>query len=479
MTYLRAPSTPLRILLWTGPAGLLAGCAGDLPVGQTASESSSDATTQSSTSDSTSDGSSTTEEPSPTTGTTAVEQTGTTGTTTVEPGTTTESESTAVDPTATTADTTTTTDGTTSDESTTTTTGDSTGESTTMGSTTEPVEGWQPPNCDSVMGTGAVTFSFDQGMTWAPMDQQIVPVHYTFGLVALGKPGAMLAGSGQQILASDDAGCSWHSIGPGGNPNAPALRLVAAGETRAYGFGDNESTIVRVDDEVITKIGSPAGMEGIVGLGVDPGDPDHVRVGDSAGRLWDSKDAGMSWDPLGIPAFAGSLAYRIAFDPQDIDHVVVGAMVEGVLVSHDAGGQWQHATGLGPGDANGFSVVVSPVQGDLVWVEGLDLEDPNAATHRHVYRSEDGGLTFASVVEADEATLYNGNHLFPHPTDPDVLYFVFGSNFQGYGTDLYRYDYGADAITTTHNPWHDTVITFLPSDPSVIYLGLSIEPGGG
>ncbi|MBA3547124.1 MAG: hypothetical protein H0T76_11620 [Nannocystis sp.] len=56
---------------------------------------------------------------------------------------------------------------------------------------------------------------------------------------------------------------------------------------------------------------------------------------------------------------------------------------------------------------------------------------------------------------------------------------MFGSNFGNYGTDLFRYDHGQAKISLTHNPWHDTVIEFLPGDPSWIYLGLSVEPLGG
>jgi len=311
------------------------------------------------------------------------------------------------------------------------------------------------------------------------MDQTITPVTYTFGLVALGKPGAMLAGSGQKLLASADAGCSWHEIGPGAGPNTPAMVLRAAGDTRAYAFGDNDSVIVRIDDEKITKLASPASNEGIIGLGVETGDPDHVRIGDTAGRLWDSSDAGLTWSPLGVAAFADSLGYRAAFDPQDIDHVLFGALGVGVLVSVDGGLGWKGATGLGPGKANGFNLVVSPAAGKVVWVEGLDLVDPNEASSRHIWRSEDGGLSFTAVVDAADATLYNGNHLFAHPTDPDVLYFVFGSNYGNYGTDLYRYDHADAKISLTHNKWHDTVIEFLPGDPSWMYLGLSIEPLGG
>lgn len=326
------------------------------------------------------------------------------------------------------------------------------------------------------MGTGAVTFSHDEGATLAPMDQVITPVTYTFGLVTLGEPGAMLAGSGEQILASDDAGCTWHSIGEAGGGNTPAVRLVAAGETRAYGFGDNDGVLVRVDDEVITKLGAP--VVDIVGLGVDPEDPDHVRIGDFGGQLWDSTDAGVKFSPVGV-SVVDAAAYRFAFDPNDVDHILVGALGEGVLTSLDGGATWQAATGLGSGHVNGFNVVVSPADGDVVWVEGLDLDDPNDATSRHIWRSDDGGLSFAVAVDSDDATLYNGNHLFAHPTETDVLYFVFGSNFQGYGTDIYRYDHAGGTITTTHHMWHDTVLAFLPGDPTWMYLGLSIEPGGG
>ena len=108
----------------------------------------------------------------------------------------------------------------------------------------------------------------------------------------------------------------------------------------------------------------------------------------------------MTWQQAGAPAFDGSLGYRVAFDPQDLDHVLVGALAEGVLVSQNGGASWTTATGLGSGNFNGFNLVVSPADSDIVWVQGLDLDDPNQATHRRIYRSEDGGLSFVAVVDA-------------------------------------------------------------------------------
>jgi hypothetical protein len=81
------------------------------------------------------------------------------------------------------------------------------------------------------------------------------------------------------------------------------------------------------------------------------------------------------------------------------------------------------------------------------------------------------------VIDESDADLINGNPLFAHPEDPDVLYFSFGSNFGDYGTDVYRYDHGTGDLTLTHNMWHEVAaITFMPGDPSVMWFGLSIEP---
>jgi hypothetical protein len=83
------------------------------------------------------------------------------------------------------------------------------------------------------------------------------------------------------------------------------------------------------------------------------------------------------------------------------------------------------------------------------------------------------------VTQSSTVTLINGTPMVPHPTDADVLYFTFGTYFQGYGTDLFRYDAGAGVnprLTHTHNSHQDiNAIEFMPGDPAVMYLGLTHE----
>ncbi|HNC47327.1 MAG TPA: dispase autolysis-inducing protein, partial [Acidobacteriota bacterium] len=75
-----------------------------------------------------------------------------------------------------------------------------------------------------------------------------------------------------------------------------------------------------------------------------------------------------------------------------------------------------------------------------------------------------------------EVTIRNQPVMKAHPTDPDVLYFVFGTYFQGYGTDLFRFDVKSKKLDKTHNDYNDIdSIEFSRTDPSTMYLGLEVE----
>jgi hypothetical protein len=346
--------------------------------------------------------------------------------------------------------------------------------------------GWQPPACDTIHGTGAVTFSRDEGATLAPTDVQLSGVVYTMGLVALDLPGRMLAAFDSGILYSTDSGCSWSRIGD--SDRTP--KLTAAPGGRAYGFVDNDVKLIRVDaagdSPIITILAPPhiGGSTSVIGLGVDQGDPTgaHLRLGDSNGQLWESTDAGESWDFIGVPAVEPGkiLGYRIAFDPADLDHALFGEAGGGAHVTIDGGATWVSSTGLSAtpdGRANAFQLAVSPADPNVVWAQGIDLADLDPEHARQMFRSTDGGFTFTSLFhETPEVTLVNGPTMAPHPTDADILYFVFGTNYANEGTWIYRYDDSTGQVTRQHNTYHDVfAITFLPGDPSVMYLGLTIE----
>jgi len=335
------------------------------------------------------------------------------------------------------------------------------------------------PPCASVSGSPGVTFSRDGGRTLAPVDQPLTGVAYTYGLAALDTR-TLLSAHNTTLARSTDAGCSWQVLGE--LPFSDLATITAAGSTRAYLWADNRDSLASYDNGQVTTLKPPVA---IVGLGVDRAMPDHVRIGGDDGTLWDSTDAGASWSQLGRLALTGPvLFYRVAFDPANLDHLVYGSSGAGAHVSFDAGRTFTQATNLG-NNFNAFSLQVSPADPNTVWAEGINMaeSDANVPSHgRHIFLSRDGGRSFTPVLDEQPGLqLVNGATIAAHPTDPNVLYFVFGTYFQAYGTDLFRYDAAAKALRVAHFDYDDIdSIAFSPADPNVMYFGLeSVKRGPG
>lgn len=338
---------------------------------------------------------------------------------------------------------------------------------------------WKLPQCTSVTGTAAVTFSQDEGATLAPVAGALSGVVYTKGLVTLDTPNVLLAASGTKLLRSANAGCDWSEIGT--LPSGTMILAKGIGD-RAFAWNDNQDTLLRIDAETMTVLKSPS--PNVIGLGTDPANADRLRLGGADLQLWESIDGGKTFQAVGLPALTSStlLAYRVAFDPKNLDHALVGAANFGAWYTEDGGKSWTKSVGLSAnGQANAFELAVSPVDSKVVWAEGIDLEENLGGAKnegRHIWRSTDGGATFVKVVDhaAGDVTLTNGLPLVPHPTDANVVYFEFGTHFQGYGTDLFRYDAATKTLGRTHNAYDDMLaIAFSPADPSLLYLGITSE----
>lgn len=341
--------------------------------------------------------------------------------------------------------------------------------------------GWPRPACATIQGTNGVTFSLNEGRTLAPTAGMLSGVAYTYGLVALDTPGVLLAVHDDELIRSTDSGCTWTSIGPlaGGFP----LRLAAAGATRAYAWADNNRELYRIDGTTITPLTSP--VDNIKGLAVDRSNPDHFRIAGGDGQIHESTTGGTGrFATVGLEAFPGNgLVYRVVFDPTDFSRAIAGAASDGARWTDDSGMTWNPVAGLSTiarGRANIFEAAYSPASPDVVWFEGIDLEENLAGAPgegRHIWYSNDGGRTARPVLTRTASiTLINGNLLVPHPTEANILYFVFGTYFQGYGTDIYRFDVATNNLTINHNNYQDVnAIEFAPGDPQLMFLGLTNE----
>jgi len=334
------------------------------------------------------------------------------------------------------------------------------------------------PPCSSVEGTPGVAISRDQGATLIRPTQRLEGIGYSYGLAQLGAT-ELLSTHKQTLYRSLDAGCSWTAVGT--LEGEQFYRIATGANGRNYIWDDNREYLVRYETttNTITKLKPPGA---IIGLGVDPAAGHHLLIGTNEGVVWESNDAGETWSRRGeLPRLPAPIFYRFTFYQSDINRVVAGVANSGAYYSGDGGRTWFQSTvePFPPAPTNIFNLVFSD-DGTTVWAMGVNLKesDANVPSHgRHIYLSQDGGAVFRPVIdESPTVQFVNQPVMAVNPQDPNVFYFIFGTYFQGYGTDIYRYDHNTRTLTTFHNEYDDiNAIVFSTKDSNVMYFGLETE----
>lgn len=340
---------------------------------------------------------------------------------------------------------------------------------------------WQAPQCGVVKGDGAISFTRDDGRTITATNARPKPLQYVFDVVPTPEANGLLGVDSRGTLqTSADAGCSWAAFGQVTGLDVPRL---SAGAGEAYVWDQNGTALYRVDGRKVTALPPVTGTgAGVAALAVDRLFPQHVRVVLSDGTVRDSYDRGRSFHTTGRPPRADLFVYSASIDSGNLNHITVGTMVDGVYTTWLGGWQWAKAKLGKPGESvNAFSVAVSPANPLVVWAQGINLAENNAGSPsegRHVYRSTDGGATFRVAVDhvPGEVTLVNGALLAPSPADANVVYFVYGTSWAAYGTDLFRFDARHGRLSVQHNDYDGIKsISFNPRDSRVMYLGFAVE----
>lgn len=346
---------------------------------------------------------------------------------------------------------------------------------------TAPVSAQRLPGCNEA-STPFMTFALNGGRSgFAAYTGSPWPEYFTIlGLKALDVPGEVLMEAGGNLVHSTDEGCSWQIVTPLDPIDQFPLTLVGAPGGHAYGFSVNGPTFYNITNAgggAVTATSYRAPTSNILGVGANPAAAQHVRLIDDDGQIHESFDGGASWTRIGTPPPAGALTYRGAFDPNDIDHVLFGAGVTGGWVTFDAGATWTSVAGLSEtnGPVNLFNVVVSPIDGRLVWCMALDLDQADnghPSGGKHIYVSTDGGRSFTPMVDnGGVIVLTNGPELTPHPTNPYKIAWTAANRFTG--LDIYEYDGRAGVVRQAHRDFtKGRVVEYYPSNPRHMYVGL-------
>jgi len=171
----------------------------------------------------------------------------------------------------------------------------------------------------------------------------------------------------------------------------------------------------------------PAMISGrIVALAVDPTNRAHYYVGAASGGVWETKNDGGTWKPVFDHEGAYSIG-ALAIDPRNPSVVWAGtgeansqrsvAYGDGIYRSDDGGASWKN---MGLKDSQHIGrIVIDPKDTNTVYVAAAG---PlwNGGGDRGLYKTTDGGKTWAKILSAGK---YTGvGDVAMDPTDPDVLY---------------------------------------------------------
>jgi photosystem II stability/assembly factor-like uncharacterized protein len=218
-----------------------------------------------------------------------------------------------------------------------------------------------------------------------------------------------------------------------------------------------------------------------------PQHPDRFYFGAVNGGVWETNDAGRTWQPIFDSEPVGSIG-ALAVAPSDPDVLYVGtgeadmrsdiAQGDGMYKSTDAGRTWTH---IGLDDSQQIGkILVDPGDAKTVFVAALGHPyGPNA--ERGVFRSRDGGATWQRVLGDDDAT--GAIDLAFEPGNAKTIYAAMWQvrrtpwniypPANGPGSALYKSSDGGDTWTKLGNglPAHvgRIGVAVAPNDPKRVY----------
>ncbi len=225
-----------------------------------------------------------------------------------------------------------------------------------------------------------------------------------------------------------------------------------------------------------------------------PGDPQHFYFGSVNGGVWETIDAGRTWQPIFDSQPIGSIG-ALAVAPSNPKVIYAGtgeadmrsdiAQGEGMFKSIDGGKTWLQ---IGLKDSQQIGrVIVHPDNPDLVYVAALGHPyGPNA--ERGVFRTTDGGKTWKKVLGPSSDT--GATDLAFEPGNPRVIYASLWRTRRtpwsvyppsnGAGSGLFKSSDGGDTWSELHlteNPGR-IGIAVAPSLPNRVYAIVDAENGG-
>jgi photosystem II stability/assembly factor-like uncharacterized protein len=235
----------------------------------------------------------------------------------------------------------------------------------------------------------------------------------------------------------------------------------------------------------------------VSGFAVDPKDRAKYYVAVASGGVWKTLNAGTTWTPVFDTQGSFSIGY-VALDPKNSDVVWVGTgernnqrsvgYGDGLYKSTDGGRTWTHV-GLKASE-HIARIIVHPADSDTVFVAA---QGPlwSAGGDRGLYKTTDGGKTWAKVLETDEHT--GVTDFVIDPKNPDTIVaathqrrrHVWTIIHGGPGSAIHRTEDGGKTWTKITAGLPKDVdlgrigLASAPTDPKTLYATVEAAKGQG
>jgi photosystem II stability/assembly factor-like uncharacterized protein len=224
--------------------------------------------------------------------------------------------------------------------------------------------------------------------------------------------------------------------------------------------------------------------------------PRTFYFGSTGGGVWKTDDAGETWSNVSDGFMKTGSVGAITVAPSDPNVVYVGMgehPVRGVMTSHgdglyrstDAGKTW---TRLGLEKTRAISRIrVHPGDPDLVYVAAQGAPY-GPSKDRGIYRSKDGGKTWALIHSVNEST--GASDLAMDPGNPRILYAAYWDHLRmpwqvrsgGPGSGIYKSTDGGDTWSKLETGLPKLMgkvgVSVSPVDPNLVWAIIEAEKGG-
>ncbi|MBI2957411.1 MAG: hypothetical protein HYY32_01080 [Chloroflexi bacterium] len=331
---------------------------------------------------------------------------------------------------------------------------------------------------------GAIYKTTDSGENWRKLLETSSAI--TTGYVNPALPDTVYATPHIDFLRSTDAGENWtRSRGgpPNDSPGGPVAIAVHPDKPHDIFIDAYAGGVFKSADRGATWQDASKGYSGAVVYDIvlpRSDDPAYVMAATHNG-IYTSKDGGSSWEAHNNPR-AGSTPFSIAVNPTNPNEVLLGDRINWAIRKSTDGGEKFYDV-LGPfqigrleDERMANEIAYAPSNPRIIYAvfsvgphEKGDPSNPGPG----VYKSVDGGRTWAQVNSGLEQTTLNVLAVAVHPNNPDIVFV--GTQFGG----IYR-------STNGGRSWQESnagitvraisAIAMVPSDPTTLYAGAD---GGG